>query len=345
MVDFKEWLPTLATISSKIVIITDTTVKNLYAQKFAADLEAIGYEVLLLSFAPGEESKNFTILEYLLNEMLRHKIDRHSVCLAFGGGVVGDTTGLVSALFMRGIKYIQIPTTTLSMIDSSVGGKTAINSIHGKNMIGAFNQPNMVVMDVNLLKSLPDDQLVYGLVEAIKIFLTSDRKAFNYLTKNLAKILNKDHKYLVPVIKRAVRLKADVVRQDEREENLRMILNFGHTVGHAIEKLSKYKIAHGCAVALGILVEAKIAELAGLLSLDSFKQIEVLLVRLNITSTLLKSFNVEDMVSAMLLDKKNKDGEIYFVLLNDIGQVKLTQSGMVATPVSITEIHKALSAI
>jgi 3-dehydroquinate synthase len=340
--EYTQWLVPLAA-SKKIVIITDEVVCKLHARNFAAILEENGYDVLLLGFAPGEESKSYEKFIYLLDEMLKHKCDRYSLCVAFGGGVVGDITGFVSASFMRGIRYIQIPTTVLSMIDSSVGGKTAINSVHGKNLIGAFYQPNAVIMDINLIDSLPQDQLINGLIEAIKIFLTSDKKHFDYTLANLDDIINKDYTKLTNVIQRAVELKADVVAKDEKEENLRMILNCGHTVGHAIEKLSEYKTAHGYAVALGILVEAKISFLSGLLNHEEYVLIEQIMSKLDITAQDLKQFKAEDIVAATLIDKKNKAGNIYMVLLAEIGRVSETSDGKVATIVSPEIILQALS--
>lgn len=331
--------------ATKIVIITDNVVKKLYADEFKATLEQNGYSVLLLSFNAGEESKNMTTLEYLLDQMLIHRVDRYSVCIAFGGGVVGDISGLASMLFMRGIRYIQVPTTTLSMIDSSIGGKTAVNSVHGKNMIGVFNQPSMVIIDVNLLKTLPDDQFLYGVIEAIKIFLTSDAKYFNIVIKNLTNILNKELSCLTPIIKRAVKLKSEVVRLDEREENLRMILNFGHTVGHALEKLTKYKMPHGLAVGIGILVESKISFMRGLISKVDYEQIIVLFKSFGITTDILKSFKVQDLVDVMLLDKKNKNGEIRCILLKQIGEVSQTSDGLFASMVHVEEIAQVLNCL
>ncbi|MCC2624424.1 MAG: aroB [Burkholderiales bacterium] len=340
--EYTDWLSPLIP-GKKIVIITDEVVCKLHARNFAAILEKSGYDVLLLSFAPGEESKSYDKFVYLLDEMLKHKCDRHSLCIAFGGGVVGDITGFVAACFMRGIKYIQIPTTALSMIDSSVGGKTAINSEHGKNLIGAFYQPVAVIMDTNLIDSLPKDQLINGLIEAIKIFLTSDSEYFNYTLTNLGDIVSKDYTKLTKVIQRAVELKADVVAKDEKEENLRMILNCGHTIGHAIEKLSEYKMAHGYAVALGILVEAKISFLSGLLNHEQYVLIEQILTKLDITAKHLKHFKASDIVAATLIDKKNKAGNIYMILLASIGKVSQSHDGKFATIIAPDIIFQALS--
>jgi 3-dehydroquinate synthase len=339
--NWQDWLIDYAA-TKKIVIITDKIVCKLYAKQFAANLEKAGYDVLLLDFAPGEEAKNFANFEYLLNEMLINKCDRHTLCVAIGGGVVGDLTGFVASVFMRGIRYIQIPTTLLSMIDSSVGGKTAVNSVHGKNLIGAFYQPGAVVMDIELLKTLPQQHLINGLIEAIKIFLTSDGEYFKYIQANLEQVLVCDKTALTKIIKRAVELKAEVVAQDEREQNQRMSLNFGHTVGHAVEKVSKYTIMHGYAVALGILVEAKISFLLGILSHQNYQLIEKLMQRLDIDTRMLQPFAIDNIVMAMHGDKKNKAGDIYMILLADIGKIKLSDGDRVATIVSEDIIRQAL---
>ena len=331
--------------NKQVVIITDETVEQLYAIQFRDKLLAGGYKVLLLSIVPGEESKVHKTKEYLELEMLKAKFDRHTLLLAFGGGVVGDLSGFIAATYMRGIKYIQIPTTLLSMIDSSVGGKTSINTPYGKNLIGAFWQPQEVVMDLNMLNSLSKIQLVNGLVEALKIYLTSDAKSFSYASLNLNKILRRDYTKLQLLIRRAVRLKVAVVKADEREENLRMILNFGHTIGHAIEKLSNFQVLHGYAVGLGILVEAKIAQLMGLLSETNYKLISAVFARLGITSDMLSPFDVSEVIDAAIGDKKNQGGKIYCILLKDIGEVYTAKNGMVATAVDEKYIRQAFAAL
>ena len=296
--------------NKQVVIITDETVEQLYAIQFRDKLLAGGYKVLLLSIVPGEESKVHKTKEYLELEMLKAKFDRHTLLLAFGGGVVGDLSGFIAATYMRGIKYIQIPTTLLSMIDSSVGGKTSINTPYGKNLIGAFWQPQEVVMDLNLNK-----------------------------------ILRRDYTKLRLLIRRAVRLKVAVVKADEREENLRMILNFGHTIGHAIEKLSNFQVLHGYAVGLGILVEAKIAQLMGLLSETNYELISAVFARLGITSDMLSPFDVSEVIDAAIGDKKNQGGKIYCILLKDIGEVYTAKNGMVATAVDEKYIRQAFAAL
>lgn len=328
--------------SKQVVIITDETVESLYAKQFSEKLKSNGYKTLILSIKPGEESKVASTKEFLELEMLKANFDRHTLLIAFGGGVVGDLSGFVAATYMRGIKYIQIPTTLLSMIDSSVGGKTSINTPYGKNLIGAFWQPKEVIMDLNMLNSLPKVQIINGIVEALKIYLTSDAKSFAYASLNLNKVLRRDYSKLQLLIRRAVRLKVAVVRADEREENLRMILNFGHTIGHAIEKLSNYQILHGYAVGLGILVESKISQLMGILSDTNYDLIASVFARIGISKDMLSPFESEDIIMASVGDKKNKGGKIYCVLLKDIGEV-YTKNDKYATAIDEEYIHKAFT--
>ncbi|MDQ5921358.1 MAG: 3-dehydroquinate synthase, partial [Pseudomonadota bacterium] len=316
--DYKLWLSQY-TNNPQLVIITDKIVEHLIAKQFADELSEGGYKVLLLSIVPGEESKSSSVKEHLEGEMLKYQYDRHTLLLAVGGGIVGDLAGFIAATYMRGINYIQIPTTALAMIDSSVGGKTAINTQYGKNLIGAFWQPQAVIMDLNLLDSLPKIQLINGIIEALKIYLTLDAASFAYAKLHLDDILKRNHAKLQRIIKRAVQLKAGVVMADEREENLRMILNFGHTIGHALEKLSNFQILHGYAVALGILVEARIAQLMGLLSSDNYELIAGVFYRLGINREMLTPFNAVNVNEEMITDKKSKESQIHCVLLKDIG--------------------------
>ncbi|HVV68250.1 MAG TPA: 3-dehydroquinate synthase [Gammaproteobacteria bacterium] len=304
-----------------LVLVTDNTVKKLYAERFAEKLIGLGYKVTLLAFPAGEQHKNYQTKQHLETRMLRHRFGRDSLCLALGGGVVGDLTGFAASTYMRGIPYVQIPTTLLAMVDSSVGGKTGIDTPQGKNLIGAFWQPQAVVADINCLKTLPKKHLINGLIEALKMFLTSDAESLVYAQAKLDKILAGDETVLKNLIYRAVKVKADVVAKDEKENNLRMILNFGHTIGHAVETLSQYKILHGYAVALGILVEAKIAQLLGLLDFDKYLLIYNLFTGLGIVTSGLKKYTINHIINATKLDKKVRNGAVNYVLLRDIGQV------------------------
>lgn len=329
-------------IGRKVVIITDTNVANLHANSFADLLRSDGHDVVFLEVKPGEVSKSAKVKQKLELSMLEHKVNRYSICLAFGGGVVGDLAGFVSATYMRGIAYVQVPTTTLAMVDSSVGGKTAINTKFGKNMIGAFWQPSMVASDLNCLTSLRTHHFFGGLIEAVKMFLTNNAKAFHYVAKNLTEILAQDERVIAKVIADAIIVKATVVAEDEKEQNLRMVLNFGHTIGHAIEKIKHYKMPHAEAVGLGILVEAKIATIMGLLSEADFIAITEVLTRLGTKPAKLAKMDIDAINQALLLDKKNKHNEINCILLNGIGSVALYDGDKVATPITQEVVKQAM---
>ncbi len=313
------WLKNLA--FDQLVVITDHTVRKLYGENLNQNLQEQGYKTVLLSFPAGEKSKNQAIKSQLEERMLRQRCNRNTLCIALGGGVVGDLTGFIAATYMRGIPYLQIPTSLLAMVDSSVGGKTAIDTPYGKNLIGAFWQPKAVIADLHCLTTLPSKQLIAGLVEAFKMFITSDVKSFSYAQKNLQKITALDNNLFQNIIYRAVKIKADVVAQDERESGLRMILNFGHTIGHAVEQLSNYKILHGYAVGLGILVEAKIAQLLGILSSANYEIIQTLMAKLGVRGHDLKKYDSAAIIQATQLDKKAKTGAARYVLLKNLGQV------------------------
>lgn len=313
-----------------IVVITDKIVSKLYAKNFVNYLINEGYNVLLLEVKAGESSKSAKIKENIELKMLENKINRFCLCIAFGGGVVGDLAGFIAATYMRGIKYIQIPTTFLSMVDSSVGGKTAINTIFGKNLIGVFYQPKAVIIDLNLLNTLPKKHLINGLVEVIKIFLVRDESSFKFVENNLDLILALDKDALIFIIKKAISLKANIIESDEKEENLRLILNFGHTIGHAIETTTNYKILHGYAVALGIVIEAQLALIMGKLNKSDYIKIINLFKRLKITMKILLNKNIENIAKATLIDKKNKNNEIYCVLLKKIGKVTINEGSVIS---------------
>lgn len=330
--------------SGQVVVISDTIVFKLYVPQLLDILNKMGLQVLLLEINPGERSKTSKVKENLELKMLEHKITRHSLCIAFGGGVVGDLAGFIAATYMRGIRYIQVPTTLLSMVDSSIGGKTAINTKFSKNSIGAFYQPQAVFIDLNFLDTLPKKHIINGLVEATKIFLTSSNEYFVYLEANLDDILSLDKVKLKYIISKAISLKAGVVEADEKENNLRMILNFGHTIGHAIENVTGYRVLHGYAVALGIIVEAQVSLLLGKLSNDNFERIIKLLARLKISSKLLANIDIQEVALATIRDKKNINQDISCVLLKDIGSVALNEE-LVVSVVKYSTILEALKLV
>lgn len=335
------WLPSRF---NDIVIITDNTVKKLYGNALAKCLISRGHRVLLLAFPAGENSKIATTKKMLEEKILANHYARDSLILALGGGIVGDMAGFIAATYMRGIAYIQIPTSLLAMIDSSVGGKTGINTPQGKNLVGAFWHPIAVITDTDVLKTLPEKQIIAGLVEAIKIFLTSDKQNFLYVEKNLSKTLSLNTTTLTDIIQAAVSLKSDIVHQDEKEQGLRMTLNFGHTIGHALEKISDYKILHGYAVAYGILIETKLSQLLGLLSENDFLAIEALFTQLGIKASSLKKYSVKDIIKLTASDKKTKAHKARYILLKTIGSV-YESKGNYAHAVPEKLIQRAISTL
>lgn len=337
------WLPS-AFKTSKLVIITDSQVKKRYAKQLVRVLKAQHGQVLLLTFRSGEKSKHLKTKCRLENRMMRAKLGRDTVCLALGGGVVGDMAGFIAATYMRGIPYIQIPTTLLAMVDSSVGGKTGIDTPYGKNLLGAFWHPVAVVADTQCLSTLPPKHIINGLVEAAKMFLTHDAASFAYLQRCIPKILQGEGQSLTQIIKRAVAIKLQVVHEDPTEQNQRRVLNFGHTIGHALELVSGYKILHGYAVAYGILIEAKIAHLQGILSQSDYQRITDFFARLGFDQRFLRKFSAEKILKSTKLDKKVAQGEVYYVLLQTIGQVYQVE-GRYAHPVTDSVVLEALQVV
>lgn len=318
-----------------IIIITDEVVKKMYGAQLLANVKRAGLNADLLAVEAGEKSKCNVTKIWLEEQMLQKKCDRDTLILSLGGGVIGDLAGFVAATYMRGIPYIQIPTTLLAMVDSSIGGKVGINNAYGKNLIGAFWHPLATICDLDFLKNLPQKQLTNGLAEMIKIFLTYDAKSFYVAAKNFKKAANKD------LIKRAIELKTGVIFRDEHDQNERCVVNFGHTIGHVIEKLSSYKIQHGIAVALGILVESKISQLLGILEVRDYEIISKTICDLGIDEKMLQKFKTADILESTKGDKKNKSGQVLYVLLKKIGAVKKNGKKF-AHPVDDIIVKKAL---
>lgn len=327
--------------ASVYVIIADTMTAKLFGKKLQADLRKAGCKTLLLSVPSGEASKSREHKAVLEDAMLKSGVDRRSSVLALGGGVVGDLAGFVAATYMRGIPYIQLPTTLLAMVDSSVGGKTGINNKLGKNLIGAFHQPSAVYADVNTLKSLSDVEIRNGLVEAVKMFITSDKESFAFAITHLDKAFAKNTGVLGEIILRAVRIKAGVVERDEREDGERMVLNFGHTIGHAVERLSKYTLLHGQAVGVGIMVEAQMAHNSGRLSATDLISVQTILQRLQSPISVLRRYKPSDIILATKGDKKSLAGQARYVIVKQIGEVAV-RDGQFVEAVEDEEVIKAL---
>lgn len=323
---------------SKVVVISNPTVFNLYGDVVINSLKNAGFEPLHVIIPDGEEYKNYNQTYQILTELLKNKLDRKSCLIALGGGVIGDITGFVASIYMRGIHFVQAPTTLLSQVDSSVGGKTGVNHELGKNMIGTFYQPRLVWIDIDTLKTLPKRQILCGIAEIIKYGVIWDEELFNFMENRRDEILNLNMDALKFIIKRSCEIKAEVVSRDERESGLRAILNYGHTIGHAIETETGYsRFLHGEAIAIGMNLEAWLSEIMGFLNKKDALKIKAVIDSYGLPSELPADLNADKLISHMKLDKKVEAGEMKFILPEKIGKVKI-QKG-----IDIEVIRKALS--
>jgi 3-dehydroquinate synthase len=314
-------------LGRRCAIISDSNVAPYYGRSAHQALAQAGFEPLLFTMPAGETAKSLKTVQACYDQLAKHRLERKSFIVALGGGVVGDLAGFVAATYLRGIAFVQAPTTLLSQVDSSVGGKVGVNLKAGKNLVGAFFQPRLVLCDLDTLRTLPERELRAGLAEVIKYGIISDAALFRRLERDLPKLLRRDAATLAGVIARCCEIKAGVVGQDETESGLRAILNFGHTLGHALEAVSGYgKYLHGEAIAIGQVAAARIsAQLLGLPQRD-VERIADLLRRAGLPTKLqLSAAQKPKFLAAMTLDKKVSSGEIKFVLARRIGQVKFCQ--------------------
>ena len=314
----------------QVAVVSNPTVADLYAPVVISSLQQAGFEPCLILVPDGEDYKNFETLQTVYNQLLENSFDRGCGLLALGGGVIGDMAGFVAATFLRGIPYVQVPTTLLSQVDSSVGGKTAVNHPQGKNLIGAFYQPQLVIIDVSTLSTLPSREVSAGIAEIVKYGVIRDAEFFSWLEKHHHLLIHRDPDTLVYAIKKSCQIKADIVEIDERESSVRAYLNFGHTFGHAIENLAGYgQWKHGEAVAVGMVVAARIAHHKGLCSAEDVQRIELLLSSFDLP-VVPPDFSLENYVAAMQRDKKVKQGALTMVLNKGIGDVVLEKIDDVA---------------
>ncbi len=302
-----------------LVIITDHSLASIYGEKLKSTLLAKGLKVSLFSFPSGEEHKSRKTKEHLEDQMLGAGLGRDTGVLALGGGVVTDVAGYVAATYCRGLPLAMIPTSLLGMVDSSLGGKLGVNVPQGKNLIGAIYQPRIVLIDPSLLRSLPMKDLRSGVMEMIKHGLIADAAYFDYLESHSTDVLQVESAVMEQVIYDSCRIKAQIVEEDEKETGKRRLLNFGHTIGHALENLSHYSMSHGEAVAIGILVESYIAVQMGYLSAGSFERILHIFKMYGFTLRLPQHYVAEAVYAAMRMDKKSIQGTPRFVLLAEIG--------------------------
>jgi 3-dehydroquinate synthase len=305
----------------RVFVLTSPAIWALWGETFCASFR----EAPMALFLPaGEKYKNMASVERLAREMLRAGADRGSLLIAFGGGIVGDVGGFLAAVFMRGIPYVQVPTTFLAQVDSSVGGKTGVNLPEGKNMVGSFHQPRAVFADIGVLGTLPERELKAGLMESVKAGIIRDRALVRFMEENVHAIVGRDPKALEKVIAASIRMKAGVVTKDERDTGLRMILNLGHTVGHAIEQATRYKaLLHGEAVGWGMVAALYLARKRGTISGAQFERLEKLIYLYGPLPVL--KVRAAKVVAATGADKKNVGGVRRFVLPLGIGDAGVVE--------------------
>ncbi len=304
-------------IDKKIAIITNPKVSGLHLRTLLDNLNS--KELYIITIPDGEEHKNMDTIIFILERLHEHKMDRKSLLIAFGGGVVGDMTGFAASIYLRGIDFIQIPTTLLSQVDASVGGKTGVNNKFGKNLIGSFYQPKAVYCETGFLKTLQKREFSAGIAEMVKMALTFDKDFFHWLEEHDLK--NEEH--LIYAIKKCIQIKADIVSQDEKESGIRAVLNYGHTFAHVIENETNYSTyLHGEAVSIGIIYANFLAMKLGLLGKDEFKRIKNFLIKYDLpVSYHIK--NYDKFYENFYYDKKSNNEKINFILLNHIGNYKI----------------------
>ncbi|MBK5276010.1 MAG: 3-dehydroquinate synthase [Desulfuromonadales bacterium] len=316
---------TAAGLGSRAAIITNPTVNALYGEIVCRSLAEAGCAVTLIEIPDGEEYKNAATLSGVYDALIEAGLDRKSFVVALGGGVVGDLAGFAAATYLRGIPFVQVPTTLLAQVDSSVGGKTAIDHPRGKNLIGAFYQPRQVLIDVNTLATLPDREYRAGLAEVVKYGVAIDLPFFEYLEQHSGEINSKEPGCLEQIIHRCCEIKAQVVELDEKESGLRAILNYGHTLGHAFETLAGYReLVHGEAVAIGMVLAARISTRLGHCSEADIQRVTALITGFGLR-TRPPEFDRPRLLEAIVTDKKSRNGTISFICNQGIGNHAVEQ--------------------
>jgi len=310
-------------LGRRCAVVTDANVGRHFAKAALRSLAHAGFDPVLITVPAGEKSKRLAVVERCYDQLAAHRLERSSFLVALGGGVVGDLAGFVAATYLRGISFVQVPTTLLAQVDSSVGGKTGVNLKAGKNLVGSFYQPRLVLCDLDTLKTLPKREYISGLAEVIKYGIISDARLFARLERALPRLLRRQPATLADVVARCCQIKAEVVGQDETEGGLRAILNFGHTLGHAIENSSGYgNYLHGEAIAIGQVAAARLSQNLLGLSAAEVQRIEQLFVRAGLPVSLrLNPVRRKKLFAALKLDKKVSAGEVRFVLAKKIGVV------------------------
>jgi len=323
-----------ATGAKRAVVVTDSNVGRRYAKRLIDSLSGAGVQCHRVTVPAGDSTKNLGQMQQLYDKMLDFGADRGTAVVALGGGMVGDLSGFLASSFLRGVPFVQVPTTVLAMVDASIGGKVGVNLPRGKNLVGAFHQPKLVWIDVATLQSLPKRERAAGLAEVVKAAAIWDARLFARLEKDIEAALALDPAVLLPILARSCAIKAEVVARDERESNLRMLLNFGHTMAHPVETLSGYSgVLHGEAVAMGMVYAAGLSEELGLSPAGTAERIESLLHRIDLP-TKLPEFPRKAYLDALGVDKKKRDARIQFVVLRGIGAAE-------TVPLRVEEIYPA----
>ena len=317
--------------------------------KFKTDLKKKlkNYRLLFLSFSASEKNKSFNSVNYYLKILLSKNFNRSDLIIGVGGGITGDVVGFVASIFKRGINFINIPTTLLAQVDSAVGGKTGINSVFGKNLIGTFYQPKLVISDTSFINSLPRKEMICGFAEILKHSIIKDKNFFNWLEKNTKLIFSKKSKELIYAIKKSCEIKIHFVTKDINEKGLRMILNFGHTFAHAIEVRNNYSknITHGEAVLSGMILATKLSVVKRICSSKTLSQIKKIYLKNKLDFTFKKYSNqssINKLIPYLKNDKKNNDNKINFILLKNIGQTALPNKSKISIN-NLIKISKAIS--
>jgi 3-dehydroquinate synthase len=318
----------------RIAMLADETVSQLYLQD---RLGSAHWKCETLTFPAGERSKTREAWALLTDSLLERGFGRDSGIIALGGGVAGDLAGFVASTYLRGVPYLQVPTTLLAMVDASVGGKTGVDTAKGKNLVGSFHPPAAVIADPQTLVTLPERDYRAGLAEAVKHGLIADRDYFEWIEKHSSELARRDGGALTRLVRRSVEIKAEVVSQDEREAGRRAILNAGHTIAHALEQVSRYEMPHGEAVAVGLVLESRLAEHLGVTEPGLQPRLALLLSRLQLPVALPPGIDLQALVGSMLADKKNRAGEIHFALPASVGRMSETEGWTTAVPERVIE--------
>lgn len=322
----------------KIAIITDSKVQPLYGDAIKEQLSTVSNNVFIYAIPAGEENKNLKEIEKIYEYLIQNHFDRHDLLIALGGGVVGDMTGFAAATYLRGIAFVQIPTTLLAQCDSSIGGKTGVDFNAYKNMVGAFYMPKLVYMNVNVLKTLDGRQFASGFAEVMKYGLIKDLDFYLWLLDNMVEINDRDIDVLIEMIHRSCEVKKAVVEKDPTEKGDRALLNFGHTIGHAIEKYKNFELLHGECVALGSVAAAYISWKKEYISMEDYYEVRDMFVPFGLPISV-EDIDIEEVIKLMKSDKKADSNKIRFILLKKIGKAFIT------TDVTDDDVRGALKEI